>query len=162
MNADPHRRRGTPISDGLGADLQALGGLLASHTRGLDAYLNRQAQRLDDRQHALLAESAALLTPSELPLDQLSKADLQGLCRQHQLRGWSRLRQPELLAFVRQHLEPSPGPERVTPTSDASPNVASREAASRTERLLLLLLEHLGVPPEAVQAAWRGDRVGGA
>lgn len=149
MSAEPRRarRRGTPISDGLGADLHALGGLLASHTRGLDAYLNRQAHRLDDRHHTLLAESTALLSASDLQLDQLSKADLQALCRAHQLRGWSRLRQSELLAFVRQHLEPSPVQERVTPTSDAS----------RTERLLLLLLDHLGVAPEAVQVAWRGN-----
>ena len=56
MSAEPRRprRRGTPISDSLGADLQALGGILASHTRGLDAYLNRQAQRIDQRHHNLL------------------------------------------------------------------------------------------------------------
>lgn len=149
MSAEPRRsrRRGTPISDGLGADLNALGGLLASHTRGLDAYLNRQAQRLDDRHQTLLAESTALLSASDPQLDQLSKADLQALCREHQLRGWSRLRHAELLAFVRQHLEPAPVQERVMPTSDAS----------RTERLLLLLLDHLGVAPEAVQTAWRGN-----
>ena len=151
MGVEPSRarRRGTPISDGLGADLHALGGLLASHTRGLDAYLNRQAQRLDDRHHTLLAESAALLSASDLQLDQLSKSDLQALCRQHQLRRWSHLRHAELLAFVRQHLEPAPVSERVTPTSDAS----------RTERLLLLLLDHLGVAPEAVQLAWRGNAI---
>jgi hypothetical protein len=153
MSAEPPRtrRRGTPISDGLGADLQALGGILASHTRGLDAYLNRQAQRLDDRHHNLLAESTALISASDLQLDQLSKADLQALCRKHQLRGWSRLRQSDLLAFVRQHLQPPPAPESVIHASEAS----------RTERLLLLLLDHLGVAPEALQAAWRGEDGGG-
>ena len=153
MSAEPPRprRRGTPISDGLGADLQALGGILASHTRGLDAYLNRQAQRLDDRHHSLLAESTALISDSDLQLDQLSKADLQALCREHQLRGWSRLRQSDLLAFVRQHLQPPPAPESVIHASEAS----------RTERLLLLLLDHLGVAPEALQAAWRGEDGGG-
>jgi hypothetical protein len=157
MSADPprSRRRGTPISDGLGADLHALGGLLASHTRGLDDYLNRQAQRLDDRQHNLLAESAALMTPSDLHFDQLSKAELQALCRQHHLRGWSRLRHPQLLAFVKQHLEPSPAPAGVTDANDAN-DANHANDASRSERLLLLLLDHLGVAPEAVQAAWRG------
>jgi hypothetical protein len=146
MSAEP-RRRGTPISDALGADLHALGGVLASHTRGLDAYLNRQARRLDEREHTLLAESTTLLSPSHLQLDQLSKADLQALCRQHRLRGWSRLRHAELLAFVQEHLESSPSPPSITDTADAS----------RLERLLLLVLDTLGVAPEAVQAAWRGE-----
>jgi len=86
MAAD-RRRRGTPISDSLGADLQALGGILASHTRGLDAYLNRQAQRIDQRHHNLLAEPPAVLLPPDLQLDRLSKPELQALCRQHRLRG---------------------------------------------------------------------------
>lgn len=143
------RRHGTPISDGLRADLHALGGILASHTRGLDAYLNRQAQRLDDRNHTLQAQSAALLSASVLQLDHLSKGELQALCREHQLRGWSRLRHDELLAFVKQHLDPLSAPAGVTDATDTTD-------ASRTERLLLLLLDHLGVAPEVVQAAWRG------
>lgn len=155
MSAEPRRsrRRGTPISDGLGADLQALGGILASHTRGLDAYLNRQAQRIDDRHHTLLAETAGLLSPPDLQLDRLSKADLQALCREQHLRGWSRLRHAELLAFVKQHLEPAPAPTGITDATDATDALD----ASRSERLLLLLLDHLGVAPEAVQAAWRGN-----
>lgn len=90
MSAEPRRprRRGPPISDSLGAERQALGGILASHARGLDAYLNRQAQRIDQCHHNLLAD-----------------------------------------------------------TTDAS----------RSERLLLLLLDQLGVAPEAVQAARRGE-----
>lgn len=63
------------------------------------------------------------------------------------IHGWSRLRHADLLAFVRKHLQPSPVPEPVIHASDAS----------RTERLLLLLLDHLGVATEAVQAAWRGN-----
>lgn len=93
---------------------------------------------LDDSHHTLLAESNALLSASDLQLDQLSKAELQTLCREHQLWGWSRLHQSELLAFVRKHLEPSPAAEPVIHFSDAS----------RMERLLLLLLDHLGVAPE--------------
>jgi hypothetical protein len=158
MSAEPRRprRRGTPISESLGADLQALGGTLASHTRGLDAYLNRQAQRIDQRHHNLLAEPPAVLLPPDLQLDRLSKTELQALCRQHRLRGWSRLRHPNLLAFVTQHLQsaPSPAPAEAPAAIDTSD-------ASRSERLLLLLLDQLGVAPEAVQAAWRGDDGGG-
>jgi hypothetical protein len=152
MSAEPRRpsRRGTPISDSLGADLQALGGLLASHTRGLDAYLNRQAQRIDQRHHNLLAETPGFLLPPDLQLDRLSKGELQALCRQHRLRGWSRLRHPDLLAFVTQHLQSAPPPDPAAATD-----------ASRSERLLLLLLDHLGVAHEAVQAAWRGEDGGG-
>lgn len=152
MAAD-RRRRGTPISDSLGADLQALGGILASHTRGLDAYLNRQAQRIDDRHQTLLAEASSLLLPPDRPLDGLSKRELQALCREHGLRGWSRLRQPDLLAFVKQHLE---GASAQAQAPAAVPAIDTTDA-SRSERLLLLLLDHLGVAPEALQAAWRGE-----
>lgn len=158
MSAEPRRprRRGTPISDSLGADLQALGGILASHTRGLDAYLNRQAQRIDQRHHNLLAETPAVLLPPVLQLDHLSKTELQALCRQHRLRGWSRLRHPDLLAFVTQHLQSAPAPAPA-----AAPAAIDTTDASRSERLLLLLLDQLGVAPEAVQAAWRGEDGGG-
>ena len=158
MSAEPRRprRRGTPISDSLGADLQALGGTLASHTRGLDAYLNRQAQRIDQRHHNLLAETPAVLLPPNRQLDRLSKTELQALCRQHRLRGWSRLRHPDLLAFLTQHLQSAPAPAPA-----AAPAAIDTTDASRSERLLLLLLDQLGVDPEAVQAAWRGDDGGG-
>jgi hypothetical protein len=49
---------------------------------------------------------------------------------------------------VNQHLEPLPAPAGVPDATEAS----------RIERLLLLLLEHLGVTPEAVQEAWRGEQ----
>jgi hypothetical protein len=84
-------------------------GVLASHTRGLDAYLNRQAQRIDQRHH-------------------------------------------NLLAFLTQHLQSAPAPAPA-----AVPAVIDTTDASRSERLLLLLLDQLGVDPEAVQAAWRGE-----
>jgi hypothetical protein len=59
------RRRGTPISDALGADLNALGGTLANHVRGLDGYLQGQANRIEARQQALAAEAADVM--AELP-----------------------------------------------------------------------------------------------
>jgi hypothetical protein len=47
---------------------------------------------------------------------------------------------------VTQHLQSTLAPAAIDTTD-----------ASRSERLLLVLLDHLGVAPEAVQAAWRGD-----
>ena len=37
-------RRSTPISDGIGEDLNKLTNLLADHTRGRDAYLKKQGK----------------------------------------------------------------------------------------------------------------------
>ena len=165
MNPDqpPRPRRGTPISDGLGADLQALGSILANHTRGLDDYLQRQAHRLDDRQQMLLAETAAFLLPSGLDLEAMTVSELKSLCRQKQFRGWSHLRRDDLLAFVKlqlaaelaatpiQHQEPAAGAPEAEDTGIGTP-----ADASRTERLLLLVLRHLGVPQEEVEANWLG------
>ena len=63
-----------------------------------------------------------------------------------------RLRHLQLLAFVTQHLQraPAPAPAEV-------PAAIHTTDASRSERLLLLLLDQLGVAPEAVQTAWRGE-----
>ena len=161
MNSEqpPRSRRGTPISDGLGADLQALGSILANHTRGLDDYLQRQAHRLDDRQQMLLAETAAFLLPSGLDLEAMTVSELKSLCRQKQFRGWSQLRRDDLLAFVKlqlaatpiQHQEPAAG----APEAEAT-GIGTPADASRTERLLLLVLRHLGVPQEEVEATWLG------
>ena len=41
-------RRSTPISDGIGEDLNKLTNLLADHTRGLDAYLKKQGKNIDN------------------------------------------------------------------------------------------------------------------
>ena len=161
MNSEqpPRSRRGTPISDGLGADLQALGSILANHTRGLDDYLQRQAHRLDDRQQMLLAETAAFLLPSGLDLEAMTVSELKSLCRQKQFRGWSQLRRDDPLAFVKlqlaatpiQHQEPAAG----APEAEAT-GIGTPADASRTERLLLLVLRHLGVPQEEVEATWLG------
>ena len=161
MNSEqpPRSRRGTPISDGLGADLQALGSIHANHTRGLDDYLQRQAHRLDDRQQMLLAETAAFLLPSGLDLEAMTVSELKSLCRQKQFRGWSQLRRDDLLAFVKlqlaatpiQHQEPAAG----APEAEAT-GIGTPADASRTERLLLLVLRHLGVPQEEVEATWLG------
>ncbi len=160
------RRRATPISDGLGADLNALGTILANHTRGLDDFLQRQGQRLDQRQQTLLAESAELLLPGGLDLEAMSTRELQDLCRQRKLRGWSKLRRDGLLELLRRELGTAPGgtvgqedlklPTR-NPKGTQTSDDGERADATRTERLLLLLLSHLEVPNERVEAAWAGQ-----
>ena len=165
MNSEqpPRSRRGTPISDGLGADLQALGSILANHTRGLDDYLQRQAHRLDDRQQMLLAETAAFLLPSGLDLEAMTVSELKSLCRQKQFRGWSQLRRDDLLAFVKLQLaaELEATPIQRQESAEGAPEaeaigMGTPVDASRTERLLLLVLRHLGVPQEEVEATWLG------
>jgi hypothetical protein len=153
---EPRRRRGTPISDSLGADLHTLGTVLANHTRGLDDYLQRQAGRIEERHGNLLAETADLLLPSGLDLDSLTAGELQDLCRQNRLRGWSKLKRSDLIAFLRERL----GPQLQAPPS--GPATSYPSDASRLERLLLLLLRQLGTASEVIDDAWRdpGDRHG--
>jgi hypothetical protein len=171
MGTDPRpRRRGTPISDNLGADLQALGSILASHTRGLDDYLQRQAQRLEQRQGLLLAETPGLLVPQDRNLEALTAGELQDLCRRKRLRGWSKLKRHDLITFLKQALGPELEMMRILSQEPTSPEAAaSAEStaafptavfpadASRTERLLLLLLRYLEVPQEELEACWQAD-----
>ncbi len=145
---EPRRRRGTPISDSLGADLHTLGTVLANHTRGLDDYLQRQAARIEERHGNLLAETAGLLLPAGLDLDSLTAGELQDLCRQNRLRGWSKLRRSDLIAFLRERLDPQL-------QAPSGPATAYPSDASRHERLLLLLLRQLGTASEAINDAWR-------
>jgi len=169
---EPRRRRGTPISAGLGADLQTLGSLLANHTRGLDAYLQRQASRLEERHKGILADAEGFLLPPDLNLDAMTAGELRNLCRSRRLRGWSKLRRDDLLAFVKQQLareieishilqQQQVDEATVEANSDgithAQPDSALGypDDASRTERLLLLLLRHLDVSPVQLQEAWQ-------
>lgn len=73
---EPRRRRGTPISDSLGADLHTLGTVLANHTRGLDDYLQRQAGRIEERHGYLLSESAEILLLPGPDLNTLTAGEL--------------------------------------------------------------------------------------
>jgi hypothetical protein len=159
---EPHRRRGTPISGGLGAELQTLGTILANHTRGLDDYLQRQAGRIETRQAHLLAESAELLGQD---LASLSSGELQNLCRRHRLRGWSKLRRSELIAFLQQQLGPELQARDELPEiqDDKEPREAAASTgprpsyppdANRTERLLLLLLWQLSTDSAVIEEAW--------
>ena len=146
---EPRRRRGTPISDSLGEDLHALGSILANHTRGLDDYLQRQAGRIEERHGHLLSESAELLRPPGPDLNTLTAGELQNICRQQRLRGWSKLRRNQLITFLQERmgteLEALTIPERPYPRD-----------ANRIERLLLLLLQKLGTSTEVINDAWQG------
>ena len=51
-----------------------------------------------------------------------------------------------------QHLQSAP-----SSAPAEAPAAIDTTDASRSERLLLLLLDHLGVAPEALHAAWRGE-----
>ena len=146
---EPRRRRGTPISDSLGDDLHALGSILANHTRGLDDYLQRQAGRIEERHGHLLSESAEILLPPGPDLNTLTAGELQNICRQQRLRGWSKLRRNQLIAFLQERmgteLEASTIPEPHYPRD-----------ANRIERLLLLLLQKLGTATDVINDAWQG------
>lgn len=162
---EPRRRRGTPISDSLGADLQALGTILANHTRGLDDYLQRQASRIEERHQILLADAPGFLLPADLNLETMTAGELQNLCRRKRLRGWSKLRRDDLLAFVKRELGPELEAMRILHGEKAEAQARAKAAgtpppadANRTERLLLLVLSHLGVPQEDVHAAWLGSQ----
>jgi hypothetical protein len=147
---EPRRRRGTPISDSLGADLHTLGTVLANHTRGLDDYLQRQAGRIEERHGHLLSESAEILLPPGQDLDTLTAGELQNICRQQRLRGWSKLRRSELIAFLKERL----GTELEAP---AISTPSYPHDANRIERLLLLLLQKLGTATEVINDAWQGQ-----
>ncbi|WP_341899530.1 hypothetical protein [Synechococcus sp. UW140] len=146
---EPHRRRGTPISDSLGDDLHALGSILANHTRGLDDYLQRQAGRIEERHGHLLSESAEILLPPGPDLNTLTAGELQNICRQQRLRGWSKLRRNQLITFLKESL----GTELEAPTIPERPYPRD---ANRIERLLLLLLQKLGTATEVINDAWQG------
>jgi hypothetical protein len=158
MASDPsaHRRRGTPISDSLGADLNTLGSILASHTRGLDDYLQRQAQRVEQRQGRLLDKTKALLFAPDLNLEVMTAKGLQNLCRLNKLKGWSKLKRGELIAFLKQKLGAECKPSVNLSQEGEDPPSAYPPDANRTERLLLLLLRHLNTPPAEVTEAWDG------
>ena len=148
---EPRRRRGTPISDSLGDDLHALGSILANHTRGLDDYLHRQAARIEERHSHILSDSAEILLPPGPDLNTLTAGELQNICRQQRLRGWSKLRRSELIAFLQERM----GTELEAPTIPEPPYPRD---ANRIERLLLLLLRQLGTATEVINDAWHESR----
>jgi len=160
MNSKPDfKSPRTPISDGLASDLQALGSILGSHLRGLDEHLGRQQQRLVLREERLLQDSLDLLPAAAVDLESLSKEELKALCRQHKLTGWSKLRRESLIDFLTRSLVQPPGesPQLDSQSGDSTQSGSiSYKGASRSERLLLLLLDHLQVPAQQIEQAWQG------
>ncbi len=145
-------RRSTPISDGIGEDLNKLTNLLADHTRGLDAYLKKQGENIQEREIDLLEETATLQFNSGLDLKSLSKKELQNICRENKLKGWSKLRQKDLISFLKKNI----ASEANSHSSDEDNLTSSIYPAdsNRTERLLILLLRQINTPQEDINTAW--------
>jgi hypothetical protein len=94
----------------------------------------------------------------------MSMVDLQNICRSKGLRGWSKLRRDALLAFLKEHLGSDLEAMRLLETEAAAPSPSKQQEemglpahvdATRVERLLVLLLSHLGVSPEQIHATWQ-------
>ena len=147
-----HSHSSTPISDGIGEDLNKLTNLLADHTRGLDAYLKKQGKNIQEREIDLLEETAALQLNSGLDLKSLSKKELQKICRENKLKGWSKLRQKDLISFLKKNI----ASEANSHSSDEDNRTSSIYPAdsNRTERLLILLLRQINTPQEDINTAW--------
>ena len=147
-----HSHSSTPISDGIGEDLNKLTNLLADHTRGLDAYLKKQGKNIQEREIDLLEETATLQFNSGLDLKSLSKKELQKICRENKLKGWSKLRQKDLISFLKKNI----ASEANSHSSDEDHCTASIYPAdsNRTERLLILLLRQINTPQEDINTAW--------
>ena len=145
-------RRSTPISDGIGEDLNKLTNLLADHTRGLDAYLKKQGENIQEREIDLLEETATLQLNSGLDLKSLSKKELQNICRENKLKGWSKLRQKDLISFLKKNI----ASEANSHSSDEDNLTSSIYPAdsNQTERLLILLLRQINTPQEDINTAW--------
>ena len=146
-------RRSTPISDGIGEDLNKLTNLLADHTRGLDAYLKKQGENIQEREIDLLEETAALQLNSGLDLKSLSKKELQNICRENKLKGWSKLRQKDLISFLKKHIT-SEASSHNSSVDDHRPSSIYPSDSNRTERLLILLLRQINTPQEDINTAW--------
>lgn len=84
--ATPMRpRRGTPLADGLAADLNELGGILGRQARATDEFINKQAGRIQERMTAAELEAAKMrlvaralnegeARPNTTPIPDLSEA----------------------------------------------------------------------------------------
>jgi putative component of toxin-antitoxin plasmid stabilization module len=131
---------------------------------------------VEERYQGILADAGGFLLSPDLNFDTMTAAELKNVCRSRHLRGWSNLRRDDLLAFVKQQLASEIKishilqRQKVDQATDEATDEATSEGvaesqadrgpgypvdASRTERLLLLLLQHLNVPQEQIQTAWQ-------
>jgi hypothetical protein len=131
---------------------------------------------VEERYQGILDNAEGFLLSPDLNFDAMTASELKDVCRSRHLRGWSNLRRDDLLAFVKQQLaseiEISQILQRqqVDQANDDANDEATSDGltqaqadrgpgfphdATRTERLLLLLLSHLDVPPDQQQEAWQ-------
>ena len=135
----------TPFADGLRHDMQALGEVLARHTRGLNEHLHGQAARIQRREadvvNNLLPELEASEVVQDAPpldtLDNLTVKKLKARCKQQGLKGYSKKCRAELLQLLK--------------AEQATVEESSRLV--RLEALMVLIAKTLEIPQEHIDQA---------
>ena len=100
------------IADLLEATSRELAGTDARVYRRVDTHLKRTAQAIEELSStAREAGGSALALLGRGSFQQQSVATLKGLCKQHGIKGYSKLKKPALAAALEQHgVEPPPRP----------------------------------------------------
>jgi hypothetical protein len=100
------------IADLLEATSRELAGTDARVYRRVGTHLQRTAQAIEDlNSPAREAGGCALALLGRGSFQQQSVATLKGLCKQHGIKGFSKLKKPALAAVLEQHgVEPPPRP----------------------------------------------------
>jgi hypothetical protein len=100
------------IADLLEATSRELAGTDARVYRRVGTHLQRTAQAIEDlNSPARDAGGSALALLGSGSFQQQSVATLKGLCKQHGIKGYSKLKKPALAAVLEQHgVEPPPRP----------------------------------------------------
>jgi hypothetical protein len=100
------------IADLLEATSRELAGTDARVYRRVGTHLQRTAQAIEDlNSPAREAGGSALALLGRGSFQQQSVATLKGLCKQHGIKGYSKLKKPALAAVLEQHgVEPPPRP----------------------------------------------------
>lgn len=135
----------TPFADGLRHDMQALGEVLARHTRGLNEHLHGQAARIQRREADVVNNLLPELEASEVvqdapPLDtlgDLTVKELKARCKQQGLKGYSKKCRADLLQLLK--------------AEQATIKASSRLV--RLEALMVLIAKTLEIPQEHIDQA---------